>query len=194
MIVLTIDQRGSRASEDKVQALLEQLRGVETVRPFQRTAGDELQAVLNSAPDAMGIALHLAQSGDWSVGIGVGPVNEPLPKETRAGSGDAFVYARSAVEAAKKSPANLCLRASEHECAGERLDASLQLVSLLERRRSSPSAEAGRLLASGLTQREIGDSLGISQQAVSSRLSSGLWNEVERMKAWIVADLQELSQ
>ncbi len=194
MIVLTIDQRGSRRGADKVESLLEVLSGAQTVRPFQRTAGDEVQAVLDSAAAATVIALHLAQSGEWSVGMGVGAVVEPLPAETRAGSGEAFILARDAVEAAKKSAANLCLRAYGDPAAGERLDASLQLVSLLERRRSSPSAQAGALLASGLTQREVGESLGISQQAVSSRLASGLWNEVERMKAWIVADLEELSR
>jgi transcriptional regulator len=124
--------------------------------------------------------------------MGVGSVVDPLPSETRAGSGEAFVLAREAVESAKKNTANLCLRAQGDQAIAERLDASLQLVALLERRRSAPSAEAGALLAKGFTQREVGESLGISQQAVSSRLASGLWNEVERMKAWIVADLEEL--
>ncbi|GAA2549113.1 hypothetical protein HD598_000606 [Neomicrococcus aestuarii] len=194
MMVLTIDQRGSRKGSDKVQALLEDLRSVRTVRPFQRTAGDEIQAVLDDPAIALGIALHLANSGSWSVGIGVGPVSTPLPAETRAGSGEAFILARTAVESAKKNSANICLKARpEHYIAAERIDASLQLVSLIERRRSAAAAEAGALLASGLTQREAGESLGISQQAVSLRLSNGLWHEAERMKAWIVTDLGELS-
>ena len=46
MFVLTIDQRGSRRQADRVGQLLGSVAGVPVVRAFERTAGDEVQAVL----------------------------------------------------------------------------------------------------------------------------------------------------
>ena len=101
MIVLTIDQRRSRSSEDKVQAVIEQANStVPTIRPFERTAGDEIQAVLDDASEAIRLAVMMAASGDWSVGLGFGQVELPLPAQTRAGRGPAFEHARRAVERA----------------------------------------------------------------------------------------------
>lgn len=43
MFVLTIDQRGSRSHGDKVPRLLSLLADLETVLPFERSVGDEIQ-------------------------------------------------------------------------------------------------------------------------------------------------------
>ena len=51
------------------------------------------------------------------------------------------------------------------------------LVAVLEARRSGPQQAAGRLVDAGLSQREAAAELGVSQQAVHSRLRHGLWNE-----------------
>ena len=45
--VLTVDQRNSRTSDDRVPATLAALARLPTLRPFQRTAGDEFQGVLD---------------------------------------------------------------------------------------------------------------------------------------------------
>src|SRR5450756_2751646 len=71
------------------------------VRAFERTVGDEVQAVLDAAELAVEVALQLLRTKAWSVGIGVGEVDEPLPERGRAGGGTAFVLARAAVERAK---------------------------------------------------------------------------------------------
>jgi hypothetical protein len=42
--------------------------------------------------------MFVARERTWSVGIGVGPVEEPLPASTRSGRGIAFTRARRAVE------------------------------------------------------------------------------------------------
>ncbi|MFL4477147.1 hypothetical protein ACIPUB_02590 [Paeniglutamicibacter sp. ORCA_105] len=180
MIVITIDQRRSRSGPDKVESLLRRLDGeYNAVRGFERTAGDELQGVLDDGVMAVALALDVAHTGEWSVGIGVGSVQTPMPRETRAGRGPAFEYARDAVERAKNSSGALALSGPGPEA--ERIEAELQLLTLVNARRTKTSAEAGTLVSQGLTQQQVAARLEISQQAVSARLASGLWYETARL-------------
>ncbi|WP_461635587.1 sigma factor-like helix-turn-helix DNA-binding protein [Glutamicibacter soli] len=180
MIVLTIDQRRSRSSDDKVEALVKQANAtVSVVRPFQRTAGDEIQAVMDDASEAIRLAVMMAASGDWSVGIGFGQVETPLPAETRAGRGPAFEFARVAVERAKNTNAHLAVHGPTNEAT--RLEAELQLTAAVVSKRRATAWEAGTLTDEGMTQQQIAARLGITQQAVSSRLSAALWFEANRM-------------
>src|SRR4051812_39773409 len=109
--VLTVDQQGSRRAGDRVPAALTLLAGTPVVRAFDRTAGDEFQGVIAGPDDAVEAALVLARDGRWSIGIGCGPVEQPLPRITRAGRGAAFEAARAAVEAAKRRPQRIAVRA-----------------------------------------------------------------------------------
>jgi hypothetical protein len=112
VFVLTIDQRRSRMREDLVAATIPALNKDPRwplLLAFDRTAGDEMQGVTASAATAVGIALELAAGGQWSIGIGVGPVREPLPANTRAGAGEAFERARDAVTAAKTAPGGIAV-------------------------------------------------------------------------------------
>lgn len=180
MIVITVDQRKSRSNPDKVESLLRWLaEDFRALRGFERTAGDEIQGVLDDGLVATEIALAIAATGGWSVGIGVGAVELPLPVQTRAGRGPAFEYARDAVERAKKSAGSIAVSGPDDEA--ERIEAELQVISILESRRSELSVEAGMLVDKGLTQYEIATKLGISQQAVSQRLASGLWHETQKL-------------
>ncbi|MET1033665.1 MAG: hypothetical protein ABWX68_00290 [Arthrobacter sp.] len=182
MIVITIDQRASRRRPDLVDDLVARLNErYAPLRRFERTAGDELQGVLDDGRAAVELALDVAGTGEWSVGIGVGSVKRPLPEQTRAGSGEAFELAREAVERAKHSPASLAVAGPGREA--KRLEAELQLVAEVNLRRTEASEEAGRLIASGLSQREAAERLGITQQAVSGRLASGLWHQSRALAA-----------
>ncbi len=224
MFVMTMDQRASSRGPDRVTALIEGLveqeadepgRGI--VRPFQRTAGDEVQGVVERAEIVVGIALSAARSGHWSVGIGVGQVRQPLPTETRAGAGPAFEYARSAVERAKHSPGRVAVAgpvakggstdatdsADSSTAVGggdeatellEAIEASLQLLAELEHRRSDEGQDAGRLMDAGKTQREAARELGVTQQAVSSRLRAGLWGESRRLASVVSGMLERVDR
>lgn len=183
MFVLTVDQRASRRTGDKVEDLLRRLGAVGPgyVRPFERTVGDEVQAVLDSATATVDLALHLLRLGRWSVGIGVGPVDEPLPASARAGSGEAFVRARLAVERAKSRarPVPLAVVAG-HPDGGRASEAVLTLLgSVLVRRTAAGWAVVDALadLGVGATQEDVARHLGITQQAVSQRLRAALWAE-----------------
>ena len=87
--VLTIDQRGSthRAATDRVPDTLVALADVEMLRPFERTAGDEFQGVLDQPAALATVVERLLREQSWSIGIGIGEVEEPLPESTRAGRG-----------------------------------------------------------------------------------------------------------
>jgi len=173
--VLTIDQRGSRRGPDRVADVLPRLNDtVPTVLPFERTAGDEFQGVLAEADDVVDAVLDLVRLGGWSIGVGAGPVQSPLPASTRAGAGPAFLSARRAVDAAKQRPARLAVRGAVPTDAGD-AQAVLTALAVLVGRRSEQAWEAIALVGRGRTQAEAAAELGITRQAVGQRLAAGLW-------------------
>jgi hypothetical protein len=174
--VLTVDQRGSRRDADRVPEVLALLEG--TVAPllgFERTAGDEFQGVLAEADDVVGVVLRLVRHGGWSIGIGAGAVQTPLPRSTRAGSGQAFLSARRAVEAAKQRPTRLAVRGAVPVEAAD-AQAVLSALAVVVERRSEQAWEAIALVDDGRTQADAAGELGISRQAVGQRLAAGLWD------------------
>ena len=175
MFVLTVDQRHSRRGQDRVDALLGWLADRPGVlRGFERTAGDEVQGVMDEASAVVDLVLGLVRRGAWSIGIGAGPVDEPLPASTRAGSGPAFVLARKAVERAKSSPQLLAVEAPDADRAGS-AQAALDLLASVVQRRFEPGWEAVDLISRGITQTEVAEALGITKQAVSQRLRAATW-------------------
>lgn len=185
MLVMTIDQRSSRHGDDLVDELLTSLhaaaRPAALTRRFERTAGDEVQGVVADPDLAVGIVLELVRSDVWSVGIGAGPVREPLPASVRAGSGVAFEHARTAVERAKSSARHLSVVGSATEAAAD-AEALLSLLAAVVQRRTPEGWEVVELLTEGHTQRQIAAQLGISSQAVSQRVRVSMWAEESRAR------------
>jgi hypothetical protein len=174
--VLTVDQKGSRRNPDRVGAALRRLEGaVPTLLAFERTAGDEFQGVLAQPGDVVDVVLELVRDGGWSIGIGAGPVQTPLPSSTRAGAGPAFLSARRAVDAAKQRPSRLAVRGAVPVDAGD-AQAVLSALAAVVDRRSEQAWEAIGLVGGGRTQAEAATELGISRQAVGQRLAAGLWD------------------
>jgi hypothetical protein len=174
--VLTVDQQGSRRSADRVAALLPRLnREVRTVLPFERTAGDEFQGVLDDPVTVVDVALTLVREGGWSIGIGAGAVQRPLPSSTRAATGQAFLAARRAVDAAKQRPLRVAVRGAVPADAGD-AQSVLGALALLVGRRSEQAWEAIAAVNSGQTQAQAAASLGVSRQAVGQRLAAAHWD------------------
>ncbi|MFS4487737.1 hypothetical protein [Dietzia kunjamensis] len=111
MYVVTIDQRRSRSSADRVPALIDALADIPTAAAFERTAGDEVQGLLDDPAAVRSTLLVALREGDWHCGVGAGDVDdESYSSGTRAGRGDAYLAARDAVDAAKGLPGSVAIR------------------------------------------------------------------------------------
>ncbi len=185
MFVLTVDQEASRRLGDRVDPLLEHLASLRdragVVRAFERTVGDEVQTVLSDAALAVEVTLDLLRRGGWSVGIGAGPVEEPLPASARAGGGEAFVRARAAVDRAKSRarPVPVAVVTGADD-GGRAAEAVLTLLGSVLVRRSEAGwavVDAFAQLGAGATQDDVAGHLGVTQQAVSQRLRAAMWAE-----------------
>lgn len=187
MFVLTIDQRGSRTDIDRVDDLLTSVSGEELLRGFERTAGDEVQAVTDDPELAARLAITFAAEGHWSVGLGVARVDEPLPEQTRAGRGAAFEYAREAVEAAKGQRIPLAVRGSDEDACRHAQTAATLLADVLGAR-SDAGHEAISAMRAGSTQQAAAKQLGITPQAMSLRLRTARW-DIENDAFALVTDL-----
>jgi len=174
VFVLTVDQRGSRRDVDRVGELLASLPDLPLVRPFDRTAGDEVQAVADDPDTVVDLVLELLRRERWSIGLGIGPVETPLPEQTRAGRGRAFEHARTAVERAKNAPGQVAAEGDDLTAAAD-VDAALTLLATIVLRRSPQGHQAVDLARRGLSQARTAERLGISKQAVSQRLATAGW-------------------
>ena len=193
VFVLTVDQRGSRSRSDLVPELLNSLnrrpRRTGLLRRFERTAGDEVQGILSEARATIDVIVELLRTDSWYVGLGVGEVTQPLPRSTRAGSGDAFVFAREAVTRAKSSPHHVNV-IGQNARGAEQVETVLWLMASVLRRRSERGWAVADLLAEGLSRREIGVKLGISQSAVTQRAQAAGVVEEQRGRV-LAAELLE---
>ncbi|MFP5336076.1 MAG: hypothetical protein ACLGIV_12285 [Actinomycetes bacterium] len=191
MFVMTVDQRGSRRAEDLVDGLLAALGGTPgLVRRFERTAGDELQGLLDDAATVVDIALRLARHHTWSVGIGVGPVRTPLPRSVRAASGPAFENARLSVQRATAAGPHLAVSGPDPASA-EDAEVLLALLAEIVQRRTAQGWEVVDLLAEGHTQRDVAERLGVSAQAVSQRVRVAMWHHEQAARPLAARLLKE---
>ena len=103
MFTLTINQTDSRRDGDQVPQLLKALRHIPARLDFDRSVEDEVQGIVDCPHQAVDAALIALRSGHWYVGIGAGPVDEPLPNQIKDASGHGLVYARRAVDRLRNS-------------------------------------------------------------------------------------------
>ncbi|HEY7717481.1 MAG TPA: hypothetical protein VH915_01895 [Pedococcus sp.] len=189
MFVITADQKRSARRGDRVPEALEDLAAVShgAGLPFERTVGDEVQALLDSPGAVVEAVARLTRLGGWRLGIGVGPVEEPLPATTRAASGPAFLAAREAVTQARSSPVDLrVVRAGVGgrdyglDEPAHRAESALWLLVAVLRRRTPEGWEIAGMAGEGMTGRAMAERLGISPSAVSQRLARAGVTEARR--------------
>jgi hypothetical protein len=173
VIVLTIDQRGSTrvAATDRVPDTLAALAGVAMLRPFERTAGDEFQGVLDDPAAVTAVVERLLREDGWNIGVGVGEVDEPLPESTRAGRGPAYLHARDAVTTAKFAPWRLRVSGDDaHDGRRVRaLETTLWLWAAVLNRRTPRGWEVADLVDAGASYDQAAKRLGVTQSAISQR-------------------------
>jgi hypothetical protein len=180
VVVLTVDQDASRRGPDRVPSALTSLVDVPTRLAFERTVGDEFQGVLDDPPSVVIVLEALLRSGEWNIGIGVGPVETPLPDHARAGRGAAYLAAREAVTQAKSSPWHV--RAVGEGEAMRALESAVWLWAALLARRTPRGWEVADLVDQGLTYDEAATRIGISQSAVSQRAAAAGISEGRRAR------------
>lgn len=183
MFALTVDQIESQEQGDLVDGVLDELSSVATALPFTRTVGDEFQGLLDDPVSVVDAILILMRTENWHIGLGIGPVERPLPTDSRRARGAAFVCARTAVNSAKSEPSHLCVvaaREDDHEAYD--VEAVLRLTAAVRRRRSEPGWAAVDLIRAGRTQSEVAERLGISRQAVGQRLQVAEWSVEEAVR------------
>jgi hypothetical protein len=177
VFVVTVDQVDSRAHDDLVGRAVRDVTVTYAdtlVLPAERTAGDEFQVAVDDAGAVLDIVRELTRAGSWSVGVGVGGVRHPLPASTREATGDAYYAARAAVDRAKKAPTRFALETAADE--GEAADlahdceALIDLLLSLRERRTDGGWEIADLLASGMSQKQAAEALGITASAASLRI------------------------
>jgi hypothetical protein len=182
---ILLDQRGSQgvARADLVDEWLAALNSdpaLSLVRPFERTAGDEMEGLVSDPASLAAITLRALEIGSWWIGIGFGEVETPLPTSVRSGKGSAFVLARRAIESAKGRPrtgrSHRVRVFAEGGDPGD-LEAALMLMAVVLARSGIDGSEAVRLRATGLTILEIAKRLAVSKQAVSQQLLAAHWTE-----------------
>jgi len=146
------------------------------VLAFERTAGDEFQGLLDDPAATVEIVLDLVRDGCWSIGIGVGAVELPLPLSTRAARGPAFTHARDAVGSAKRQPQGVAVRGVQQAEVAD-VEAMLVLLATVIQRRSQAAWQAVDLVESGLTLTDVAAKLGVSRQAIGQRLAAANWHQ-----------------
>lgn len=156
--------------------MINELAAFAPVLPFTRTVGDEFQGLLADPVSVVDAILLLMRNDQWHIGLGIGPVERPLPTDSRAARGPAFICARAAVTAAKNEPSHLSVvaaRESDHEAYD--VQAVWHLIAALRSRRSESGWQAVDLLGDGYTRSQVARQLQISRQAVGQRLQAAQW-------------------
>lgn len=183
------DQISSREQADAVPASLAALAGITAELPFERTAGDEIQALLNDPHSVVAAISTLTRLSGWRIGLGVGAVQHPLPASTRAARGPAYFAARDAIDLARRQPTGFALRlpdgvsgASYGELNQDVQDAetAIWLWRGVLSRRSQEGWELMDLLEAGLSNAQAARRLDISPSAVSQRLAAAAREEGHR--------------
>jgi hypothetical protein len=193
VFVLDLDQRASTDSVDLIDdwrhVLNEEFSGGLRL-PFVRTAGDEMQAVVESADSVVDIVLRATRKGEWWVGVGLGGIDAPLGDTARDSRGPAFRHAREAVGAAKRSPWGCAVQGEPGEVA-RRVEACLALLVFLRNARTDRSWHIVDLVGRDRRAVDVARELGISKQAVSKHLRAAGHAEEIRGRELAISLLQE---
>lgn len=190
VFVLTVDQRSSRSSADLVpQAVSTHDTGA--LLPFERTAGDEMQGLYDDPAATADVLEALIRSEAWHIGLGIGEIEHPLPASARAGRGEAYLHARSAVDRAKQVPARIAAVGAEPYRA-EQLETVLWLWATVLDRRTERGWEVADLIKEGLTHEAVARRLGISQSAVTQRARAANLIETQRAHDLVRRLLEEM--
>lgn len=182
MHVLLLTPARTHRGGDPLPQLTAALAPLGLRRPAERTLGDEAIVVADRAEQAVDVIRVASELGSWCIGLGVGAVEKPVPEEIRALRGPAVDAAREALHAARTTAqVPLAVRAGDPRQAGTAADAEavLRLIGWMIATRNTGQWRVVRALRErpGITQRDLAEHLGITQQTVSRSLKTSGWRE-----------------
>ena len=166
--------------------------------------GDVLVGRMAGGADAVGVLLSAVRSRRWIGALVVVGRTDTVGAPPDGSAEAPCETGHALVRAARRSgrTAVALSGAATERAAGDAglqsdlrsVEATLDLIAVLEARRSAPQQSAGRLVDAGLSQREAAVELGVSQQAVHSRLRHGLWNETRLALDGLLPILERLGR
>ena len=180
MYLVTLKQRDRRGDGDLGDEILRSLSGIATLAPFQRSGPSVLIGVPERAEDAVDATLRALRSHHWLVGLGIGSLYEPVPREAQYLQGTALGYAHTAVERSEHTGERIPLSVVGPDTAvAAEAEAVLRLLGQIVSTRSAAEWAVLDLLTPGVRgqQKHVAAELGISAQAVSKAVVRSAWVE-----------------
>jgi len=146
--------------------------------PFMITRGDKFAAVFTSVKESFDMTEHLRlriQPVKVRFGIGMGELTAGLESHLACEiDGPAFYRAGDALEQARRKRRFMVYQTGQ-ELFDRPLNALCHLVRLIQDGWTLRQQEVVGLYQGGLTQREVAQQLGITQQAVADALQKAHW-------------------
>lgn len=183
-------RRDSSAAAEWLRHLVDELDhayGERRLAPFGFTQGDELQGLLAADADPLVAVLHAdlspaARPIRWvCVKGGVDPGEGPATQRT----GQAFLAARDAIEAARAGHDRLVIRTGQAEVDELLAGMTPALADLLEGLTPRQRAVARLALIEGLRQSEVADRLSVRRATISVSFGRARVQTLQRLVAAI---------
>ena len=174
------------------------------VSNFHKISGRQLQGWFTYAEEVVGFILSAARSGSWSMHLTAVPDQHQACEYDRVyrEPDDLIGNRAQTLESldASKAPGGVQVTMVQGRSLVDSgtvpalglIEAGMQLLGSIERRRSVEGQEAGLMVNAGASQRAAAQHLGVSQQAVSSRLQAGYWYESRQVAYWMAHQLSEI--
>jgi DNA-binding XRE family transcriptional regulator len=170
---------------------------------FKARGSRQVQGYLATADETVGLVLSIARSAEWGVHLTLIPnsVSEYLDASKSSWFECAFSRAAEAGAGTLRAPGGVKVEllregglvGSKHAPEIGPIESTLQLLCAIERRRSDEGQEAGVMINAGRSQTEAAQLLGVSQQAISSRLQAGYWYESRKVAYWLAVQIEQLT-
>ncbi|HEY4536009.1 MAG TPA: hypothetical protein VIG71_08575 [Enteractinococcus sp.] len=167
---------------------------------FKAINGRQVQGQLGSADETVGFILSAARSATWGVHLAVISNAHSQRAQNTAANHNLLELAASVGKQALRAPGGVkVVRSNGQKFVDSTVapelgpvEAALQLLCSIERRRSDEGQAAGLMINAGKSQSQAARTLGVSQQAVSARLQAGYWYESRKVAYWLAVQLDHI--
>ena len=171
--------------------------GKDFISPLTLTIGDEFQAVLENPGNLFSLFTFIEinlEGVHFRYGLGLGGIDTDINHRQAIGmDGPAFHRARSAIEQAKKNKQRFYFK-SGRTSQDERINTLLSWVDYAVKRWNIQRKKIFYYFCENRTQKEIADSLNISQPAVSQNITADIFRLTVRTVRCIQGEIGEMLQ